>query len=302
MQIQDAHTHLFSRPFFDALAAASPKEESGEEILAQLSARSGVEVPGPDLAVHRQRWVAEMDANGVHRIVTFASLPQEAEAVSEVARESGGRMVPYTLVNPAMDTAAAFVERAFGELGFRGLLAFPAMHHVPMDDERWTPILDLARANRAPVVVHCGVLKVKLRDLVGLPQAYDIRLADPLRIVPAANRFPDVRFVVPHFGGGMFRETLLAGDQCENVWVDTSSSNVWMKTSPQDLDLVSVFRRSLDVFGAGRILFGTDSSVFPRGYRDDVRDQQLVALAKAGAASSDQEAVMGGNLARLVPA
>jgi hypothetical protein len=302
MKIQDAHTHFFSRPFFETLAKLSPRDGAPPELLAELSRRTGVEVPDADVDAHTDRWLAEMDRHGIERMVTFASLPTEAEAVAAAGRRAGGRLIPYTLVDPTADGAAAFVERALGELGFRGLLTFPAMHRFDPSDARCDPIWELARAHEAPVLVHCGLLVVKLRDLLGLPRPYDLAFADPLRLLPAANRFPDVSFVIPHFGGGFLRETLMLGMQCENVLVDTSSSNDWMRTDPWAIRLADVFRRALDVFGPERILFGTDSSTFPRGYRADVLAIQREALADAGATDDAVRAILGGNLARLLPA
>jgi len=89
--------------------------------------------------------------------------------------------------------------------------------------------------------------------------------------------------------------------------VDTSSSNDWMASHPSTagdsghLTLSTVFRRALDIFGAERILFGTDSSTFPRGWRADIRDAQLAALEAAGTKGASLDAIMGGNLARLLP-
>jgi predicted TIM-barrel fold metal-dependent hydrolase len=301
MQIQDAHTHFFSRPFFDGLAALSPrKDEAG--LVEAVAAKAGLQLPDPDPAQHAARWVAEMDKHGVARMVSFASLPVEAEAVAAAARASGGRLIPYTIVNPTDPKAPAFTERALGALGFRGLLTFPAMHHFKPGDACMQPVLELARAHKAPVLVHCGLLRVKLRDAFGIPRPYDLSFADPLHVVPAANRFRDVNFVLPHFGGGLLQNALLAGAQCENVLLDTSSSNDWMATLHPRPALADVFRAALGVFGAERLLFGTDSSTFPRGWRGDIRDAQLAALEQAGAKGAQVEAVLGGNLARLVPA
>jgi predicted TIM-barrel fold metal-dependent hydrolase len=304
MRIQDAHTHFFSRPFFDALAGLSPRPGDKAALMEDVAGKAGLSLPDPVVAHHAQRWLAGMQNHGVERMVSFASLPAEAEAVAEAARASDGRLVGYTLVNPAEPTAPAFVEQALGSLGLRGLLVFPVMHHVRASDERMAPVLELARQHKAPVIVHCGVFRVKLRDLFGLPRPYDLAYANPLDIVPAANRHRDVTFIVPHFGAGFLRETLMLGMQCENVCVDTSSSNDWMTSQPsagERLALTDVFRAALDVYGAERILFGTDSSVFPRGWRADIFDAQLAALEGAGATGAQVEAVMGGNLVRLLP-
>ncbi len=302
MTIQDAHTHFFSRPFFETLATLSPRSESNEVLLSEVADATGIEVPGPDIDAHTDRWLEEMGAAGVERMVTFASLPTEAEAVAQAGRRSKGRLLPYTVVDPTAATANDFAQRALSELGFRGLLTFPAMHHFLPDDPRCHDIYSMAQQAGAPVIVHCGILSVKLRDLLGLPRPYDLSFANPLSLVPAANRFPELTFVVPHFGGGFLREALMLGIQCDNVMLDTSSSNDWIRTHPGRIDLADVFAMALDVYGADRLLFGTDSSVFPRGYRGDIRDQQLAALGAASASADEVERIMGGNLARLLPA
>lgn len=302
MTIQDAHTHFFSRQFFETLAALSPRTEDSGSLLEEVSDATGVEIPSDDLEAHTDRWLEEMGLHGVERMVTFASLPTEAEAVAQAAQRSKGRLLPYTLVDPTTDKSLPFVERAFGELGFRGLLTFPAMHHFLPDDDCCHDVYAMAEASSAPVIVHCGILSVKLRDLLGLPRPYDLSFANPLSLVPAANRFPNVTFVVPHFGGGFLREVLMLGMQCENVYVDTSSSNDWMRSKPGGIELADVFADALNVYGSERILFGTDSSTFPRGYRADIRDNQLAALGAASASSEQVENIMGGNLARLLPA
>jgi predicted TIM-barrel fold metal-dependent hydrolase len=307
MSIQDAHTHFFSRPFFRALAGMSALQEDKEALVARVAAQAKLQLPDESTAAHRDRWLSEMDRHGVARMVSFASVPAEAEVVAEAARGSGGRLIGYTLVNPKDEQAPALVEKALGTLGLRGLLTFPAMHHFKAGDACMQPVLELARQHRSPVIVHCGLLRVKLRDLLGVPRPYDLSYANPLDIIPAANRFRDVTFVVPHFGAGFLRETLMLGMQCENVCVDTSSSNDWMASHPSTagdsghLTLATVFRRALDVFGAERILFGTDSSTFPRGWRADIKEAQLAALEQAGAKGAALDAIMGGNLARLVP-
>jgi len=307
MSIQDAHTHFFSRPFFRALAGMSAQKADPEALVARVAAQARLQLPDESVAAHRDRWLAEMDRAGVARMVSFASVPAEVETVAEAARGSGGRLLGYAMVNPKDEKAPALVEKALGSLGLRGLLTFPAMHHFRPGEACMTPILELARQHRSPVIVHCGLLRVKLRDLMGVPRPYDLSFANPLDIIPAANRFRDVTFVVPHFGAGFLRETLMLGMQCENVCVDTSSSNDWMATHPSTagesghLTLATVFRRVLDVFGAERILFGTDSSTFPRGWRADIRDAQLAALEQAGAKGAPLDAIMGGNLARLLP-
>lgn len=300
MSIQDAHSHFFGRTFFSTLAKLSPREEDEATLLAEVHERAGVEIPEDDPIAHADRWLAEMDKAGVERMVTFASVPPEATDVSQAARHAAGRLVPYTVLDPTAEGALEFAGKALSELGFRGLLLFPAMHHFDLGSADMNPIYDLARAHSAPLVVHCGILQVKLRDLVGLPRPYDLSFANPLSVVPAANRFPDVSFVIPHFGGGFFREALIAGAQSPNVLVDTSSSNSWMATQDAPTDLETVFARALGVFGPERILFGTDSCTFPRGWRADLYEAQDAALEKLGVDASAKRRIFGENLLELL--
>jgi uncharacterized protein len=84
------------------------------------------------------------------------------------------------------------------------------------------------------------------------------------------------------------------------VHLDTSSSNAWIKYHP-GLTLADVFRRALDVVGPDRLLFGSDSSFFPRGWVKDVYEQQAAALAEIGAGADVREKIFSGNFARIFP-
>lgn len=302
MDLFDFHAHFFARPFFDALAAQSPQEGSPEEKLVRVTSATGIELPSEDVKEHTARWLAELDRHGVARMAAFASLPEEVPAVAEAAKASDGRLVPFSLVNPCAEDAPSKVERLISELGFRGVLMFPAMHHYAIDGREARAVFEVLARHKAPAFVHCGLLVVKLRDLLGLPRVQDMQFANPLSLIPAANAHPEVPFIIPHFGAGLFREVLLAGAQCENVYVDTSSTNSWRRTQPGAPDLTQVFERALEVFGPERVLFGTDSNVFPAGWRAERLAEQREALGALDISEDDQAAILGGNAAGLVAA
>ena len=92
----------------------------------------------------------------------------------------------------------------------------------------------------------------------------------------------------------------MAADQCANIHLDTSSSNSWMKYHP-GLTLEGVFRQALAVTGPERLLFGTDSSFFPRGWQRPVHDAQVAALDAIGVGEDDRAKILGGNFERLFP-
>jgi predicted TIM-barrel fold metal-dependent hydrolase len=298
MTLIDFHLHLFSRPYFEALAALSPQPGTVEERLVRAADKAKLELPSKDLAVHVARWITELDAQGVEHACAFASAPEEFPALAEAAVLARGRITPFALVNPKAEGVDARVRALLAEKGFRGVLLFPALHHYDIASPECAPLLRVLDEQRAIAYVHCGVLIVKLRDLLGIPRTMDLRFANPLHVIPAANAHPNVRFVIPHFGAGFFRETLMAGAQCPNVYVDTSSTNSWIATQPEKLSLRDVFERALGVFGPNRILFGTDSNTFPAGWRAErYREQRAIVESLAPAAV---EPIFGGNARALL--
>lgn len=65
--------------------------------------------------------------------------------------------------------------------------------------------------------------------------------------------------------------------------------------------LADVFTHTLAVVGPDRLLFGTDSSFFPRGWQRAVHDAQRTILADLGLDPQSVDKVFQGNFARLFP-
>jgi predicted TIM-barrel fold metal-dependent hydrolase len=291
MNISDAHVHFFSPGFFAGLGA--PKEA-----IAAL----GWDDPVSTEAL-ADRWVAELDANGVARAAIMASLPGDADSVAVAVVRHPSRFVGSFMVDPMRDDAVDYAARALDE-GLRTICLFPAMHKYSLHDARVDRLFELASGRRggtveAPAVfVHCGVLSVGVRKKLGLPSAFDMSFGNPAHLHVPALKYPGVPIIVPHFGAGMLREALMLADMCPNVHLDTSSSNSWIKYTP-GLTLDQVFSAALAVAGPDRLLFGSDSSFFPRGWNKDVFATQKAALDRIGAPAEVQEKIFGGNFARL---
>lgn len=300
MRIVDFHSHLFARPFFAALAKQSPLAGSVDDKIAAVVAQTGIELPSASIVEHTMRWLAELDAKGVDHLVTFASAPEEIAAVAEATALANGRISAIAVCNPLVEGSAAKVDALLTDKGYRGVLLFPAMHGYSPADLVCTSLWQVLERHRAIAYVHCGLLVVKLRDLFALPRAYDMRVANPLHVIPAAGAHPGVTFCIPHFGAGFFRETLLAGAQCPNIVTDTSSSNSWIRTQPSAPTLRDVFARAFDVFGPGRVMFGTDSNVFPAGWRADRLAEQREIVADLGTTAAEQQQVFAGNADALL--
>ena len=303
--VNDAHCHFFSSQFFGTLARqrlGAPVVPSAEVAASASDICRELQWDDPGTASSlADRWIAELDSHHVHRAVLIASVPGDEASVAEAVARDPRRFVGFFMVDPAAADAASRTARALDELHLRGICLFPAMHHVSLGDERVTRIVELAAARPGVAVfVHCGVLSVGVRPKLGLPSRFDMRLGNPLDLSKLALAFPHVPFIVPHFGAGMLREALMAADVCRNIYLDTSSSNRWIQFTP-GLTLEAVFRSALQVAGASRLLFGSDSSFFPRGWQKGIYDTQKQIVDRMGVSAADAALIFGGNFERMFP-
>jgi uncharacterized protein len=300
MRLIDAHTHFFSHQFFQAFARLARQNLPTEAPLTAVAQRLGVEIPPEDATQLGQRWVGEMDKYGIERLVMFTSVPGDHDAVATAAQAFPERITGYIMLDPTQPDAVEVLRQGVQGHGLKGVTLFPAMHHFHAYDERLYPLYQAAVELGIPIFMHFGVLKVSVRDKLGLPNVFDLRYADPIDLHQAAINFPSANFIIPHFGCGYFREILMLGAQAPNVCVDTSSSNTWLTYMPSHLDLKTVFDKTLQVFGPHRLLFGTDSNVFPRGWRQDIFQQQVEILHELHTTRESVELILGGNIARLL--
>jgi predicted TIM-barrel fold metal-dependent hydrolase len=300
MRLCDAHCHFFSRHFFEVLARDDPRGRFQPSPAEAICAELGWDVPG-EAAALASRWIEALDFQQVSRAALIASVPADEDSVAAAVAHSRDRFVGCFMVNPLAEDAPARVERGLGTLGLRMVCLFPAMQRYAIHDPHALAVI--ARAASYPgaaLFVHCGALSVGIRKKLGLRSRFDVRFGNPLDLHQIATEYPSLPIIVPHFGAGMLREALMLADLCPNVYLDTSSSNRWMTYFP-GLTLTDVFRQALLVAGPSRLLFGTDSSFFPRGWNRPVWDAQTEALARLGVSEQDLALIAGGNFDRLFP-
>jgi predicted TIM-barrel fold metal-dependent hydrolase len=292
----DCHCHFFSNQFFSTLAGQRGRGDTVEQLCRELQ----WDDPGtPDALA--ERWIREMDTHGVERAALIASVPGDEASVAAAVARHPDRIVGFFMLDPSADNATDRARDAIETKRLRGLCLFPAMHHVPLADSRVQQVVEIAAAHPGTAVfIHCGVLSVGVRRKLGLPSKFDLRLGDPLGVARLAMAYPNLPFIVPHFGAGMLREALMAADACPNVYLDTSSSNGWIKYTP-GLTLEAVFKTAVSISGARRVLFGTDSSFFPRGWQRGIYDTQKAAIAALGLPAADEAMIFGGNFERIFP-
>jgi predicted TIM-barrel fold metal-dependent hydrolase len=301
LDVCDAHVHFFSHGFFTAMASQKPELASlfGAEAAEAVARVLNWDAPPPDPGDLGGIWANELDRRQVSRAALIASVPGDALSVAAAMARFPSRFYGYCMVNPLAPGALESVEAAL-DAGLRGLCFFPAMHRYPMNDPRVEPMLRAASARTGAVIfVHCGMLTIGIRGKLGLPSPFDMRYSNPIDLHPLALSHPELNFVIPHFGAGYLREALMLCCLCPNVHLDTSSGNSWMRLHAPALDLKTVFERALAVAGPKRILFGSDSSFFPRGWHAPVYEAQTQVLQELGTSREDAQAILGGNLDRL---
>lgn len=300
--INDAHCHFFSPAFFQFLARQRAALRGGPGVdLPGLYRELQWEDPGSPEGL-ADRWVREMDDNGVHRAALIASVPGDEASVAAAVARHPARLVGFFMIDPATADAPQRARKALTELRLTGVCLFPAMHLVPLDDERTMRVVEAAAASPGAVVfAHCGLLSVGVRDRLGLPSRFDLALGDPLALSRLARAFPRTPFIVPHFGAGRLGDVLTAVGACANIHLDTSSSNSWIGGTP-GLTLSGVFESAVAAAGATRLIFGTDSSYFPRGWQRGIYQQQRAILDDLRVGDEDKALIFGGNFERLFPA
>lgn len=247
------------------------------------------EPPGPDEEMAR-RWAAEVDRHHLVRIVFVTG--GDNDRLARIVARYPDKFVGFAHHDPFHSGAAAELDRAVRDLGLRGYKLIAPLLAERIDDERLVPVWETVERLGVPVLIHFGPLRYQ-----GIVSGPNI---NPLVLQDVARAFPGIPFVIPHFGCGYPRELLHLAWVCGNVHVDTSGSNEWTRWMPYELTVRALFRKFLDTVGPGRIIFGTDSSWFPRGFVEQYLEVQLQACREVGCSEADVRAIFAGNAARLL--
>ena len=239
-----------------------------------------------------QRWVDDMDAKGLER-VNFM-MGGGNDNLGEIIKWYPERFTGFAHHPLFGEGAAEELERAVTQLGLKGYKLIASGQSKPIDSKEAYPVWEVAEKLQIPVLAHFGVLGG------GGGPAYDLRNLNPLTFWKVLSDFPTLKLVVPHFGACYWRELLQLCWQCPNVYVDTSGSNQWMRWMPYDLDLKKLFRKAVETMGPERLLFGTDSSYFPRGFSVEYLREQLKTCYELGLREEEIRMIFHDNAAELL--
>ncbi len=137
-----------------------------------------------------------------------------------------------------MDEAPYELEYAIKELGLHGLKLHPSNLAIDADDLRLVPVLRKAAELKIPVMYHSNPCMMGFHDNCA-----------PDKINKMIMVFPDIQFITAHMGGMKYLD---AWSGC--TWVDISF------VLPEFVELYGIEQtnRILRIFGADRLIFGTD--------------------------------------------
>jgi uncharacterized protein len=182
------------------------------------------------------------------------------------AERAGGKLIPFVRLDLSEDPIGEATRCL--DLGARGIKLHPRAQKFLLDDERLSPIFELAAERNVPVLIHGGR---------GLPPIAD----DLARVV---DRYPRAQLIVAHAG---IADLAALADRLggkAGVYFDTS---VW---SP--LDLLGLYR----LVGPEQVVYASD---YPYGQQPASLLISLRTARLTGLSDEQVRDVLAGNAGRI---
>ena len=241
--------------------------------------------------VMASRWIADMDAKGVDKIVWVSGGGNER--LAKIVQSHPDRFFGFAHHHPDAPDAETQLRHAFKDLGMKGYKILGPEVETSLSDKRYYPLWEVCEEYKKPVLIHFGLLGAA----GGTPDGINI---SPMSIAKVSRDFPRVNFVVPHFGCTFMGDLLQLCWTRPNVWVDSSGSNQWIRWMPFPLTLEDVIRKFVETVGPGRLIFATDSSWMPRGFASIYLEEQQKIYRFMGLDEGELRAVFSGNAEYLL--
>lgn len=289
-RVIDSHAHF---PLSDLRSVMNkkihPRVESERE-----KWRKAWQFPTPqqidDLEEIIEKWYEEALKYDLSKVVFVTA--NGNDNMLKIISSHPDRFEGYAHHDPSEPDAAETLEK-YLQKGLNGYKILGPKVSVPLNDKSLYPVWEVAQSYRIPVLIHFGIMG----GAGGIASHVNI---NPLIIHDVAKNFPEINFIIPHFGDGYVFETLNLCWACPNVFIDTSGSNQWMRWMPYELTLEKLFRKYYETIGPERIIFGTDSSWFPRGFSKSYFDEQYRAMVYIGMKDDEIDKVLYKNIEALL--
>lgn len=299
-KIFDAHVHFYSNAYFRFLVRQKPNRADLSSELRTIASKGHIEIPGEDPAQLAKRWIEVIDKWKIEKILLIASIPGDEESVVKAVAAYPDRCSGLFTIDPNSNLLMENAQKQLKENKLRGMVLYPSLYQISVNDEWLYSLYALAQETNAVIMAQFGKLLMRPREFAGLATPFNDAFANPIELIPVAKKFPKLRFIIPNFGAGRFDEVLQVGEHCPNVYIDTAGSNSWTAQQNPPIELRQAFQKALSIFGPGRILFGSDSGLLPRGYRYDILDNQIKLLQEMRVPVPDIKKIFFENLNRVL--
>lgn len=134
-----------------------------------------------------------------------------------------------------------------------GLKVYAGYYHYHVWDEIYTPIYEIAKKYDLPVVIHSG----DTFSEKGL-----LKYAHPLEVDELALKYPDINFIIAHFGDPWIMDAALVASKNKNVFVDLSGLIIGDKNDVEKfkvpLFIAHIKQGLVYLDNYKKVLFGTD--------------------------------------------
>ena len=245
--IIDFHTHVFP-------------EKISAAVIDKLS-RTSKTVPFSDGTLNgliNSMQKAEINFSVILPVATHTA---QVEKINNAAADTNEKffergIIYFASMHPDFENYRAELSR-IKNLGFKGLKVHPVYQNTNLDDKKFLNIFDRAAELDLIVVTHAGL------D-IGFP---GVVKCSPKMSRNVLDKIGTFKFVLAHMGGWKNWDEVLTALADKKIFLDTSFSTGKIHPrkdfswNDEDLNLLDEknFTDFIKVFGAEKILFGTDS-------------------------------------------
>jgi aminocarboxymuconate-semialdehyde decarboxylase len=322
--IIDFHNHFYPPEYIEAIKKGPSNikvtYDADDNPLLHYPGDYNILVPGHRDVDFREK---ELEKAGVDmQILTFTTpgtqieTPKRSTVLARMVNDGFAKILDEhrdwftalaTLPMNDPDASSAELERAFKDLGFRGVMVYSNINGVALSDSRFWPMYEKANELNAVFYIHpnfpVGVEAMTeywLMPLVGF--TFDTTLAAAKLVFSGvAERFPKIKWVLAHLGGAIpyLAERLDRGyfafKECREHTSQPPSEylrNFYYDSVNFD---IKALKLAVDFAGADHILAGSD-------YPHQIGSlKQMVESIESLDISEDEKAgILGGNAKKLL--
>lgn len=320
--IVDVHHHYMPAALFDGLAA---RAKGLRIITPEISMTLNPALR--DIETH----LRVMDEAGVKRAVLTHHVQvlgsdvarMHNNGIAEVERKHPDRLLGAIHL-PVHEPQAAQRELARGidELGLRAVGLLASHLHVQLDDPVMEPLYERIQRHNLPIILHPQSKPVGSDTIYNLDRCvfrpFETTLAIVRVMCSVLPRYPELRFVMPHLGGGVssLKGRMMAFFEPEDANVPAELKG-YLKTQSEQkrLGLAERFEKlfralyfdtagtgawkpaleaALNIASADRIMFGTD---YPLECKTAANILESLDVVREAARSAEDRAAMLGKTA-----